>query len=138
MVKALTRSLTRRGIEIAVGARVESIADAGDQKRVTATTAEGPKTFDGEYVLVAVGRKANPAGLEKLIKRGAGDGSRSRRRQRAHGDQPAGRLRHRRSRRAHVAGARRGDRGRDRRGERDGPRGDDGLQRGAAPDLHLP
>ena len=70
VVKALTRSLTRRGVEIALGARVESIADSGDQKRVTATTAEGTQTFDGEYVLVAVGRKANPAGLEKLISAG--------------------------------------------------------------------
>ncbi len=70
VTKALTRSLTRRGITIATDARVESIADAGDLKRVTAMTAQGPQTFDGEYVLVAVGRKANPAGLDKLISAG--------------------------------------------------------------------
>ena len=46
VVKALTRSLTRRGIEIAVGARVESIGDTGEQKRVIATTAwNGPSSL---------------------------------------------------------------------------------------------
>ena len=69
--QALTRSLSKRGVEIAVGAKVESIADAGEKKRVTATTSDGQqKTFDGEYVLVAVGRKANPAGLDGLIRAG--------------------------------------------------------------------
>ena len=66
VVKALTRSFTKRGIQIATGAKVESIADAGKLKRVTASSAEGQKTFDGEYVLVAVGRQANPAGLDGL------------------------------------------------------------------------
>jgi dihydrolipoamide dehydrogenase len=66
VVKAFTRSLTRRGVQVATSARVESIADAGSLKRVTAATADGSKTFDGEYVLVAVGRKANPAGLGAL------------------------------------------------------------------------
>ena len=60
--KALTRSLTKRGITVATGARVESISDAGGKKRVTAMTESGPKTFDGEYVLVAVGRKAHTEG----------------------------------------------------------------------------
>jgi len=68
--QALTRSFTRRGIEVNTGARVESIADAGGKKRVTAATENGQKTFDGEYVLVAVGRKANPTGLDDLIKAG--------------------------------------------------------------------
>jgi dihydrolipoamide dehydrogenase len=68
--KALTRSMTRRGIQIFTDARVESISDADGQKRVTATTPEGQKTFDGEYVLVAVGRQANPAGLDGLIRAG--------------------------------------------------------------------
>ena len=70
VVTALTRSLTKRGVEIALGARVESIADAGDLKRVTATTESGQQTFDGEYVLVAVGRKANPTGLDGLLAAG--------------------------------------------------------------------
>ena len=66
VVKALTRSFTKRGIQIALGAKVESIGDAGKLKRVTASTADGAKTFDGEYVLVAVGRQANPSGLDGL------------------------------------------------------------------------
>lgn len=70
VIHALTRSLTKRGITVATGAKVESIADAGGKKRVTATTESGPKTFDGEYVLVAVGRKANTQGLDALVKAG--------------------------------------------------------------------
>ncbi|HEX8733291.1 MAG TPA: dihydrolipoyl dehydrogenase [Ktedonobacterales bacterium] len=68
--QALTRSLTKRGITVATGAKVESISDAGGKKRVTATTESGQQTFDGEYVLVAVGRKANPWGLDALVKAG--------------------------------------------------------------------
>ena len=68
--KALARSLSKRGIQINTGATVESIADAGNLKRVTASTSDGQKTYDGEYVLVAVGRKANPAGLDGLIAAG--------------------------------------------------------------------
>ncbi|HEY7831978.1 MAG TPA: dihydrolipoyl dehydrogenase [Ktedonobacterales bacterium] len=68
--RQLARSLAKRGVSINTGARVEGIGDANGLKRVTATTAEGTKTFDGEYVLVAVGRKANPSGIDGLIKRG--------------------------------------------------------------------
>ncbi len=68
--KALTRSLTKRGITVATGARVESISDADGMKRVTAMTESGPQTFDGEYVLVAVGRKAQTRGLETLVSAG--------------------------------------------------------------------
>lgn len=67
---ALTRSLAKRGIEIALNARVEAIADVDTQKRVTASTSDGQKTFDGEYVLVAVGRQANPSGLDALMQAG--------------------------------------------------------------------
>ena len=68
---ALARSLTKRGVKIVTGAKVESIEDADGEKRVTATTSDGSKaTFDGEYVLVAVGRQANPVGLEALAKAG--------------------------------------------------------------------
>jgi dihydrolipoyl dehydrogenase len=67
---ALTRSFTKRGIAIHTDATVESIADAGELKRVTARTAEGQQTFDGEYVLVAVGRMANLAGLDGLKQAG--------------------------------------------------------------------
>jgi dihydrolipoamide dehydrogenase len=68
--RALARSFTKRGISLNVNARVESIVDADGVKRVTATTPDGPKTFDGEYVLVAVGRKANANGLDGLTQRG--------------------------------------------------------------------
>ncbi len=68
--KALARSLSRRGVAIHTSTRVESIADVEGLKRVTATAADSTRTFDGEYVLVAVGRKANPAGLEPLVERG--------------------------------------------------------------------
>jgi dihydrolipoyl dehydrogenase len=68
---ALARSLTKRGVKIVTGAKVESIEDADGKKRVTATTSDGSKaTFDGEYVLVAVGRQANPVGLDALVKAG--------------------------------------------------------------------
>ncbi|MDE3231373.1 MAG: dihydrolipoyl dehydrogenase [Chloroflexota bacterium] len=70
VAQALTRSLTKRGITVATSAKVESISDAGGKKRVTATTEGGQKSFDGEYVLVAVGRKANPWGLDALMKAG--------------------------------------------------------------------
>jgi dihydrolipoamide dehydrogenase len=70
VTKALTRSLTSRGIEINLNAKVESIADAGNMKQVTASTPEGKKTFEGEYVLVAVGRKANPNGIDALVQAG--------------------------------------------------------------------
>lgn len=69
-VKALTRSLTNRGIEINTSAKVEAIADAGDKKQVIASTDDGKKTFEGEYVLVAVGRKANPNGIDALTQAG--------------------------------------------------------------------
>ncbi|HEY7975212.1 MAG TPA: dihydrolipoyl dehydrogenase, partial [Ktedonobacterales bacterium] len=68
--QALTRSLTRRGITVATSAKVESISDADGKKRVTATTEGGSKTFDGEYVLVAVGRKAHTQGIEALVSAG--------------------------------------------------------------------
>ena len=70
VAKALTRSLTKRGITVETGAKVETISDAGGAKRVTASTASGSKTFDGEYVLVAVGRKSYTGGLDALVKAG--------------------------------------------------------------------
>ena len=68
--QALQKSLSKRGVEIHLNARVEGISDAGGAKRVTATTPEGQKTFDAEYVLVATGRKSNTAGLDALVNSG--------------------------------------------------------------------
>jgi dihydrolipoamide dehydrogenase len=64
------RSLSKLGITIATNAKVESIADEGDLKKVTASTPQGEKSFTGEYVLVAVSRSANTSGLERLMEQG--------------------------------------------------------------------
>jgi dihydrolipoamide dehydrogenase len=70
VTRALARSLAKRGVDIHLNTRVESIADASNLKRVTASAPDGQKTFDGEFVLVAVGRKANLAGLDGLMRAG--------------------------------------------------------------------
>ncbi|GAC1426574.1 MAG: dihydrolipoyl dehydrogenase [Ktedonobacteraceae bacterium] len=66
----LVRSLSKRGITIATSAKVESITDEGPLKKVIASTAQGEKSFTGEYVLVAVSRRANTSGLEHLMEQG--------------------------------------------------------------------
>ncbi|HYK84661.1 MAG TPA: dihydrolipoyl dehydrogenase [Ktedonobacteraceae bacterium] len=68
--KLLVRILSRRGINIVTGAKVESIADDGDMKKVIATTDKGEQSFSGEYVLIAVSRKPNTSGLEQLMEQG--------------------------------------------------------------------
>src|SRR5438874_1134375 len=68
--KLLVRILGRRGINIVTGAKVESIADEGELKKVTAQTDKGEQTFTGEYVLIAVSRRANTSGLEQLMEQG--------------------------------------------------------------------
>ncbi len=66
----LVRSLSKRGITIATNAKVESMADDGDLKKVTASTPKGEQSFSGEYILMAVSRRANTSGLERLVERG--------------------------------------------------------------------
>ncbi len=66
----LVRSLSKQGITIATNAKVESIADEGQLKKVIASTPQGEKSFTGEYVLVAVSRRANTSGLEQLMEQG--------------------------------------------------------------------
>src|SRR5947209_2510185 len=68
--KLLVRLLSRRGINIVTGAKVESIADEGDEKKVTASTEKGQESYTGEYVLIAVSRRANTSGLEQLMEQG--------------------------------------------------------------------
>ncbi|TMD62882.1 MAG: dihydrolipoyl dehydrogenase [Chloroflexi bacterium] len=68
--KLLVRILSRRGINIVTGAKVESIADEGDEKKVTASTEKGQESYTGEYVLIAVSRRANTSGLEQLMEQG--------------------------------------------------------------------
>ena len=68
--RLLVRILTRRGINIVTGARVEALADEKDQKKVTAATEKGSESYNAEYVLMAVSRVANTSGLERLVEQG--------------------------------------------------------------------
>jgi len=68
--KLLVRILSRRGIKIVTGAKVESLTDEGDEKKVTASTEKGQESYTGEYVLIAVSRRANNSGLEQLMEHG--------------------------------------------------------------------
>jgi dihydrolipoamide dehydrogenase len=68
--RLLVRILTRRGIQIVTGAKVESLGDEGEQKQCTASTDQGQQTFNAEYVLMAVSRSANTSGLEQLMEQG--------------------------------------------------------------------
>jgi dihydrolipoyl dehydrogenase len=68
--RLLVRILSKRGIEIVTGAKVESIADEGNMKKVTASTEKGDNSFTSEYVLMAVSRRANTSGLEQLMEQG--------------------------------------------------------------------
>ena len=72
VVKTLEKSFKKRGIEVHLNTKVETIGDANGQKVVTATGPNGPLSFNGEYVLVAVGRAANPEGIKGLIDHGLG------------------------------------------------------------------
>ena len=68
--RLLVRILSRRGIQIVTGAKVESMADEGETKQVVASTEQGQQTFSSEYVLVAVSRLPNTSGLERLMEQG--------------------------------------------------------------------
>jgi dihydrolipoamide dehydrogenase len=68
--RLMVRILTKRGINIVTGARVEAVEDENGQKKVVATTDKGQQSFTGEYVLMAVSRRANTSGLEQLIEQG--------------------------------------------------------------------
>ncbi|MDR3076591.1 MAG: dihydrolipoyl dehydrogenase [Synergistaceae bacterium] len=59
----LRKSLTKRGVKILTSARLESIDDRGDKAAVN-VGANGEKlSFDAEYVLVSVGRRADTESL---------------------------------------------------------------------------
>jgi dihydrolipoamide dehydrogenase len=68
--RLLVRILSKRGINIVTGAKVESIADEGDLKKILASTTKGEQSFSGEYVLMAVSRRANTSGLQHLMEQG--------------------------------------------------------------------
>jgi len=68
--KLLVRILTKRGITIVTDAKVEAVADEGNLKKVTASTDKGQQSYTGEYILMAVSRRANTTGLEQLMEQG--------------------------------------------------------------------
>lgn len=68
--RLLVRILTKRGIQIVTSAKVESLADEGELKKVVASTEQGQQTYSAEYVLMAVSRRANTSGLEMLMEQG--------------------------------------------------------------------
>jgi dihydrolipoamide dehydrogenase len=70
VINLLTREMKKQGIDIFVDSPVQSIADSGKQKKVIAKTANGEQAFTADYVLVAVGRGPNNAGLDELKKQG--------------------------------------------------------------------
>jgi dihydrolipoamide dehydrogenase len=64
VASALGKSLLRFKIQIFPGCRVKEITEGTEGKqKVVALTAEGEKTFEGQYVLMAAGRKPNMEGL---------------------------------------------------------------------------
>lgn len=68
--RLLVRILSKRGINIVTDAKVESIEDAGEQKKVNYVTSQGQQSVTGQYVLMAVSRRANTSGLEMLMEQG--------------------------------------------------------------------
>ena len=64
VASALEKSLRRFKIKILTGSRVRGIEEStGGKLKVSAVTGEGEEAFEGEVVLVAVGRKPNLEGL---------------------------------------------------------------------------
>jgi len=68
--KLLVRIYNRRDITIATGVKVESIEDDGEMKKVIGSGETGQQSFSGEYVLMAVSRRANTWGMEQLMEQG--------------------------------------------------------------------
>jgi dihydrolipoyl dehydrogenase len=68
--KLLVRIYNRRDISIATGVKVESIEDDSEMKKVIGSGETGQQSFSGEYVLMAVSRRANTWGLEQLMEQG--------------------------------------------------------------------
>ncbi|NLW17309.1 MAG: dihydrolipoyl dehydrogenase [Firmicutes bacterium] len=61
--KRLRIFLKRQGIDIITGARVQSISQEGNGLTVSAATAKGEITAEGDTVLIATGRRPYTAGL---------------------------------------------------------------------------
>ncbi|QSX08118.1 dihydrolipoyl dehydrogenase [Alkalibacter rhizosphaerae] len=63
--KELEKQFKKAGIEVATGAKVEKVEQAGNGFAVTVSGSK-EEVFQAEKVLVAIGRKANFAGLENM------------------------------------------------------------------------
>jgi dihydrolipoamide dehydrogenase len=61
--KELTKTLSKRGIQIFAGTKVEGIEALKTKIKVKVTTSEGDQTLDADQVLVAIGFKPNSKGL---------------------------------------------------------------------------
>jgi len=64
VASSLDKSLRRFKIQTLTGSQVKEITEGAEGKRrVVAITSQGEKTFEAQYVLMAVGRKPNVEGL---------------------------------------------------------------------------
>ena len=64
IASALDKTLRRFKIQTLTNCRVKEILEeSGGKRKVVAVAGEGEKTFEGQYVLVAAGRKPNVEGL---------------------------------------------------------------------------
>jgi len=63
IVKAMTRSLKKRGLTILTNTALQGVSVAKGQATVTIKTETGTETITADKVLVAVGRKPNTSGL---------------------------------------------------------------------------
>lgn len=61
--KELTKALSKRGIQVLVGTKVEGVERLKTKIKVKVTNSEGDQTLDADQVLVAVGFKPNTKGL---------------------------------------------------------------------------
>ncbi|WP_435010002.1 dihydrolipoyl dehydrogenase [Tundrisphaera lichenicola] len=60
---ALAKSLTRRGIEIFTSSKTGKVTKSASGVKVEVETPQGPKTFEGEVMLVSIGVLANVEGV---------------------------------------------------------------------------
>lgn len=61
--KELTKTLSKRGIQVLVGTKVEGVEALKTKIKVKVTSSEGDQTLDADQVLVAIGFKPNSKGL---------------------------------------------------------------------------
>jgi dihydrolipoamide dehydrogenase len=64
LVKEATRVLSRQGLELRTGTKVTGGRREGDRVLVDVTKGDASETLDGDYVLVAVGRRPSLNGID--------------------------------------------------------------------------